>query len=73
MIKYHLSFINTPGRRQSKVLLTIDERGSKIARKQCLPLPFVASLASLVINGNPTIFDRCSSIVLTFSIAVYPV
>ena len=47
-----LSTINvsmlTTGRRQSKTLSTIDERGSKID-KQCFRLPFVASVAT---NGK---------------------
>ena len=37
--------ISTPDRWQSKMLSTIDERGSKIDR-QCFRLPFVASVAT---------------------------
>ena len=40
---------NTPGRQQSKTLLTIDKRGSKIDRNSVFRLPFVASRAT---NGN---------------------
>ena len=50
--------IITPDRRQSKILLTIHECGSKIAR--------INSIFDL------TIFDLPSLIVLTFSIAIYP-
>ena len=63
-----LGFI-TPGRRQSKTLLAIDERGSKIARNSV----FDCHLAT---NDNRilflAIFDLRSSIALAFSIAAYP-
>ena len=60
-----LSGENTPDRRQLKTVLTIDEIGSKwletvLNYKQSKPL-FL------------TIFDLRSQIVLTFSIAAYPV
>ena len=66
--------VNTPGRRQSKALSTIDESGSKS----------IETVFSIVICrqcGDKwqsktlfiTICDLRSSIVLTFSIAAYPV
>ena len=67
-------FIYTPGRRRSKTLLTIDERGSKIS-KTLLSIAICRQscdkwqLKSLFL----TIFDLRSSMVLTFSIAAYPV
>ena len=65
---------NTPERRQSKTLLTIDERGSKT-------LETVFSIAICRQSGDKLqsktmfvkIFGSRSSIVLTFSIAVYRV
>ena len=72
MIDEHHSHVlahicKTPERRQSKTLLTIDERRSKMARKQCFQLPFVGIRATKTLLL--TIFDLRSSIVLTFSIA----
>ena len=48
------------------MLLTIDERGSKIARNSVFGDKW--QLKTLFLK----IFDLCSSIVLTFLIAVYP-
>ena len=64
----------TPYRRQSKTLLTIDERGSKIARYSffiaiCRPTGDEWHSKTLFL----TIFDQRSSIVLTFYIAPYRV
>ena len=64
----------TPGRRQLKMLLTIDEHGSKL-------IETVLSIAICHQSGDKwqlktlllKIFDLCSSIVLTFLIATYPV
>ena len=68
--------MSTPDRQQSKTLLTIDERGSKVARNsvfdcQLLPVGRQIAIKTLL----QTIFDLRSSIVhvLTFSIAAYPV
>ena len=55
-------YCTTPGRRQSKTLLTIDERGSKIARNSVFDR-----------KQFLTIFDLRLSIVLAFSIAAYQV
>ena len=65
----------TPGKRQSKTLLTIDEHGSKIA------LETVFLIAICGQSGDKwqsktlflTIFDLHSSIVMTFLTAAYPV
>ena len=65
---------NTPDRWQSKTLLTIDERGSKIFINGVFLLPFVACRAILAIeNCVSNNFDLRKSILLTFSIAAYPV
>ena len=45
-------FCFTPDRRQSKTLLTIDERGSKIARNSVIQISLVANLD--MIRGVPT-------------------
>ena len=67
-------YTNTPGRRQSKTLLTIDERGSKIAKKSVFdchlsPVGLQMSIENSVSND----FYLRSSILLTFPIAAYPV
>ena len=54
--------ILTPDRRQSKTLLKIYERGSKSVGRQMA-----------IKNSVSNDFDLRSSIVLTFSIAAYPV
>ena len=60
----------TPDRRQPKTLFTIDERGSKTARNGV----FVYRLSPTNDKRKLflTIFDLRSSIVLTSSIAAYP-
>ena len=66
--------VYTPGRRQSKTLSTIDERGSKIDTNgvfDCHLSPVWRRMA--IENLFLTIFDLRSSIVLAFSIAAYPV
>ena len=77
-IYFHTGFmhtsIDTPSRRQSKTLSTIEERGSK-------SIETVFSIAICRQCGDKwqsktlflTIFGLRSSIVLTFSIAAYPV
>ena len=60
----------TPGRWQSKTPLTIGKHGSKVARNSvfdCYLSPVRSKTLFL------TILDLRLSIVLTFSIAVYPV
>ena len=47
----------TPDRRQSKTLLTIDERGSKIARNSVIQISPVANLD--MIRGVPTSMQIC--------------
>ena len=67
-----LSFLITPGRRQSKTLLTIDKRGSYIARNSvfdCHLSPIGRQMA--IENSVSNDFYLRSSIVLTFSIATY--
>ena len=64
----------TPDRRQSNMLLTIDERISKFARNSvfdCHLLPVGPQMAIKTLFLN--VFDLCSLIVLTFSIAANPV
>ena len=61
-----IMIITTSGRRQSKTLLTIDERGSKIDRNSF-------RVTNGIKNSVSIYFDLRSSIVLTFSIAAYPV
>ena len=53
-----------PERRQSKKLLKLDERGSKIARNSVW--------RQMTIETVSNDFDLCLWIVLTFSIAAYP-
>ena len=68
------NFVSTPNRRQSKTLFTMAERGPEIATTS-------VSIAICRQSGNYwlsktlflTIFGLRSSIVLTFSIAAYPV
>ena len=65
---------NTPDRRQSKTLLAIDERGSKIDRNSvfdCQLSPVGRQMA--IENSVSDDFYLRFSIVLTFSIAAYPV
>ena len=67
-------FILTPGRRQSKTLSTIDERGSKIDRNSvfdCHLSPTGDKWQSKTLFL--LIFDLRSSKVLAFTIAAYPV
>ena len=64
----------TPDRRQSKTLLTINERGSQIARNSVFtchlsPVRQHMAIKDSVYND----FYIRLSIVLTFSIAAYPV
>ena len=64
----------TSDRRQSKTLLTIDDRGSKIARNSvflCHLSPVGRQMA--IENYVSNFFDPNSSIILKFSIAAYPV
>ena len=64
--------IITPGRRQSKTLLTIDERGSKIARNSifdCHLSPIGDKWQSKTLFR--TIFYLRSTIVSAFTIAAY--
>ena len=71
--------ISTPDNWQLKLLLTIDERGSKIARNRVFDchLSQIAICRLTVTNGNQNnvsnYFYLHSSIVLTFSIVAYPV
>ena len=63
---------NTPVRRQSKTLSTIDERGSKIDRNSVLDSHFSPVWRQMAIENTVSIdFYLCSSIVLAFSIAAY--
>ena len=57
----------TPDRQHSKTILSIDERGSKIDRNNV----FDCLMAIKIYVSN--YFYLCTSIVLTFSIAAYPV
>ena len=71
---YEFGSIITLGRRQSKTLLTIDERESKLARNSvfyCHLLPIGRQMA--IENSVSNYFDLRPSIVLTFSISAYPV
>ena len=52
-----IDFVFTPDRRQSKTLLTIDERGSKIARNSVIQISPVANLD--MIRGIPTCTQIC--------------
>ena len=66
--------LTIPGRRQSKMLFTIDEHGSKIARKVfCIAMRHQSGDKWQSKTLFQMIFDPCLSIVLTFSIAAYPV
>ena len=63
-----------PGTRQSKTLSTIDEHGSKIdiiSVFDCHMSPVLRQMA--IENSVSNYSDLSSSIVLTFSIAAYPV
>ena len=74
VIPYSTDSNITPGRRKSKTLLTIDERGSKIDRNSvfdCHLLPVWRQMA--IENAVSIVFYLRSSIVLAFSIAAYPV
>ena len=82
--RYFKFLMSTPGRRQSKTLSTIDERGSKIDRNSvfdCFLSPVWRQKAIENNTGDKrqsktlflTIFDLRSSIALAFSIATYPV
>ena len=65
--------IFTPDRRQSKMLLTIDKRGSKITRNSvfnCHLSPVGRQMA--IQNSVSNYFDLRLSIVLLFLIAAYP-
>ena len=65
---------STPDRRQSKTLFTMDERGSEIATTsvfECHLSPVGRLMA--IENFISNYFGLRSSIVLTFSIAAYPV
>ena len=63
----------TPGRRQSKTLSTIDERGSKIDRISVFDFHLSPVWQWQLKTLFLTVFDLRSSIVLAFSIAAYPV
>ena len=60
--------VTIPGRRQSKMQSTIDERGSKIDRNSVFDCHLSPSKTLFLL-----IFDLRSLIVLAFSIAAYPV
>ena len=70
------NFVSTPDRRQSKTLFTMDERRSEIATTTCSVfdrhLSPVGRLMAIV-NYVSNYFGLRSSMVLTFSIAAYPV
>ena len=66
-------YVNTPSRRQSKLLFTIDERGSKIARNSVFDCHCHTGDKWQSKTLFLTTFDLRSSIVLAFSIATYPV
>ena len=74
MTRSNLGILSTPHRRhRRKTLLTIDGRGSKIARNSAYeshlsPVGRQMAIENYVSNN----FDLRSSIVLTFSIAAYP-
>ena len=64
-----------PDRRQSKTLLKIDEHGSKMARNSVFDC-HLSPVGRQMANKKTlflTIYNLRSSIVLTFSIAAYPV
>ena len=62
------------GRRQSKTLVTIDERSSKIARNSVFDCHLSPVGRQMTIeNSVSNYFGLRSSIVWTFSIAAYPV
>ena len=68
------NLVSTPDIRQSKTLLTIDERGSEIATTsvfdyQMSPVGRLKAIENSVSNY----FCLRLSIILTFSIAAYPV
>ena len=64
----------TPGRRQSKTLSTIDERGSKINRNSVFDFHLSPAWRQMAIENTVSIdFYLRSSIVLAFSIVAYPV
>ena len=60
--------LNTPDRRQSKTLLTIDKHRLKITRNSVSDC-HLSSVGNSISNS----FDLCSSIVLKFLIAAYSV
>ena len=67
--------MSTPGRRQSKTLLTIDERRSKIDRNsvfECHLSPVGRQMAIENSVSNDLFYLRLSK-ASTFSIAAYPV
>ena len=67
---FHINSKNTqftPDRQHSKTILSIDERGSKIDRNN------VFDCLMAIKNYVSNYFYLCTSIVLTFSIAAYPV
>ena len=63
------SHVNTPDRRQSKTILTIDERDQKSLEAMFSPVGDKWQSNTLFL----TIIDLRSSIVLTFSIVACPV
>ena len=69
-----LLYFITPGRRQSKTLSTIDERGSKIDRNSVFDCHLSPVWRQMVIENTVSIdFYLRSKIVLAFSIVAYPV
>ena len=79
-LHFHVSveknnFVSTPDRRQSKILLTIDERGSEIATNSVFDCNLSPVAMSPMANENSVSNYFClfSMIILAFSIAAYPV
>ena len=73
MIELNANEVNTPDRRQSKTLLIIDERGSKIARNSVFDCHLSPDWRKMAIeNTGSSAFDLHSSRVLMFPIAAYP-
>ena len=74
VMQYLVSFL-TPSRLQSKTLLTIDDRGSKIARNSffdCHLSPVGRGRQMAIDNIVSNDFYLHSSKVLSFSITAYP-
>ena len=72
-VQIPLYLLFTPDRRQSKMLITIEECGSKVARNSVFDCHLSPVGRQMAIENLFMIFDLRLWIVLTFSIAAYPV